>query len=415
MGQLTITPEGYAEIKSKIKDKLNETTNNFIIIGYYLKQVRDSGAYVQDGYHNMEEFAQGEYRLSASTASRFMDINTRFSEGGNSLQIKEEYCNYGYSKLQEMLTVKENDMELITPDMTVAQIREIKKVEKEEDQEEARVKEENLPLMKMSNESEPAAGQQETVATSQYSPLEEILIALWKDRPAELLSGIRGGMITGSELAEELSPSGSKTFTSGTYMLFMYTENVGVKFRYYANGKANIETYTYDQIIEITNNFVTDELFREITSPQREGKQVEAQPKQENTVQIPAEKKQTPPVEKPSSEAEETYKTLPGQMTFYDTQESEQAAEVQDAEYCEIQEVEEIEYTQIEIDNAIGYFETEYNRMAGMGIQSTKSRNYKMALDAIRKVYRSQGGNRHDMDSRNSIGRMCTYDSSSVV
>ena len=389
MGQLTITPEGYAEIKSKIKDKLNETTNNFIIIGYYLKQVRDSGAYVQDGYHNMEEFAQGEYRLSASTASRFMDINTRFSEGGNSLHIKEEYCNYGYSKLQEMLTVKENDMELITPDMTVAQIREIKKVEKEEDQEEARVKEENLPLMKMSNESEPAAGQQETVATSQYSPLEEILIALWKDRPAELLSGIRGGMITGSELAEELSPSGSKTFTSGTYMLFMYTENVGVKFRYYANGKANIETYTYDQIIEITNNFVTDELFREITSPIKEEKQVEAQPKQENTVQIPAEKKQTPPVEKPSSEAEETYKTLPGQMTFYDTQESEQAAEVQDAEYCEIQEVEEIEYTQIEIDNAIGYFETEYNRMAGMGIQNTKSRNYKMALDAIRKIYRS--------------------------
>lgn len=389
MGQLTITPEGYAEIKSKIKDKLNETTNNFIIIGYYLKQVRDSGAYVQDGYHNMEEFAQGEYRLSASTASRFMDINTRFSEGGNSLHIKEEYCNYGYSKLQEMLTVKENDMELITPDMTVAQIREIKKVEKEEDQEEARVKEENLPLVKMSNESEPVAGQHETVATSQYSPLEKILIALWKDRPAELLSGIRGGMITGSELAEELSPSGSKTFTSGTYMLFMYTENVGVKFRYYANGKANIETYTYDQIIEITNNFVTDELFMEITSPKKEEKQVEAQPKQENTVQIPAEKKQTPPVEKPSSEAEETYKTLPGQMTFYDTQESEQVAEVQDAEYCEIQEIEEIEYTQIEIDNAIGYFETEYSRMAGMGIQSTKSRNYKMALDAIRKTYKS--------------------------
>lgn len=76
-------------------------------------------------------------------------------------------------------------------------------------------------------------------------------------------------------------------------------------------------------------------------------------------------------------------------MTFYDTQESEQAAEVQDAEYCEIQEVEEIEYTQIEIDNAIGYFETEYNRMAGMGIQNTKSRNYKMALDAIRKTYGS--------------------------
>lgn len=409
MGQLTITPEGYAEIKSKIKDKLNETTNNFIIIGYYLKQVRDSGAYVQDGYHNMEEFAQGEYRLSASTASRFMDINTRFSEGGNSLQIKDEYCNYGYSKLQEMLTVKENDMELITPVTTVAQIREIKKAEKEEDQEEARAAAENLPLVKMTQD-ESAEETQEDVATSQkeYSPLEKILIELWKDRPAELLSGIRGGMITGAELAEELSPSGSKTFTSGTCMLFMYTENIGMKFRYYANGKANIETYTYDEIIEITNNFITDELFREITA--NEKKHDETVLKQETTVQKPIEKKQMPPVVKPApgKETEDTYEPLPGQMTLTGEQpqnemgrtiesierqafeqavapaqqESEPAA---DAEYREI--IEEPEYTQIEIDAAIRYFEIEYNRMAGMGIQSTKSRNYKIALDAIRKVF----------------------------
>lgn len=391
MGQLTITPEGYAEIKSKIKDKLNETTNNFIIIGYYLKQVRDSGAYVQDGYHNMEEFAQGEYRLSASTASRFMDINTRFSEGGNSLQIKEEYCNYGYSKLQEMLTVKENDMELITPDMTVAQIREIKKVEKEEDREEAKVEADNLPLIRMTQEDEAKEEQKEAVAIPQeqtYYPMEQMLIALWKAKPAELLCKIRGEMLTGQELAEELSPNGSRTFMSGTHMLFMYTYNIGVKLRYYASGKAHIEQYTYDQIIEMTNNLVNDELFAEITAP-KEGKQEVVLDNKESAVHKTVEKKQTPPVEKTSPEAEETYKPLPGQMTFADTQEPEQAAEVQDAEYCEIQEVEEIEYTQIEIDNAIGYFETEYNRMAGMGIQNTKSRNYKMALDAIRKTYGS--------------------------
>ena len=421
MGQLTITPEGYAEIKCKIKDKLNETTNNFIIIGYYLKQVRDSGAYVQDGYHNMEEFAQGEYRLSASTASRFMDINTRFSEGGDSLQIKAEYCNYGYSKLQEMLTVKENDLELITPDMTVAQIREIKKVEKEEDREEAKAEADNLPLIRMTQEDETEGEQKEAVAIPQeqtYYPMEQMLIALWKAKPAELLCKIRGEMITGQELAEELSPNGSRTFMSGTHMLFMYTYNVGVKLRYYAGGKAHIEQYTYDQIIEMTNNLINDELFAEITAP-KEGKQEVVPDKKESAVHKTVEKKQTPPVteEKPLQEAEGAYAPLPGQMTFEDTQESEQAAEVQDAEYREIQEVKESEntYTQIEIDNAICYFETEYNRMAGMGIQSTKSRNYKMALDAIRKVYRSQGGNRHDMDSRNSIGRMCTYDSSSVV
>ena len=394
MGQLMITQEGYEEIKGKLKNEFNKVANSFIVIGYLLKQVRDSGAYVYDGYRNLEEFAQGEYKISASTASRFMDINTKFSEDGNSMQIREEYSNYGYSKLQEMLTVKENDMELITPETTVAQIREIKNVEREEDKEEEQREAENLPLVKMTEEAEPAAEQEEPVATSQkaeYSPLEQTLIDLWKTQPADLLCKIRGGMIGGEELAEELSPSGSKTFTSGTYMLFMYTYSVGVKFRYYGDGKANVVQYTYDQIIEITNNVINDELFQEITSPK--SKQ-ETQSKQESIVQKPVEK--NPPVEKPAQEKDEenTYKPLPGQMTFTDTaasepaeqsQEPDPAAEVQDAEYRELPNEEE--YSQIEIDNAIGYFETEYNRMAGMGINSTKCRNYKMALDAIRKVY----------------------------
>ena len=44
----------YQDIKNKIKTKLNETVNNFVLIGFYLKQVRDSALYTQDGYKNME-------------------------------------------------------------------------------------------------------------------------------------------------------------------------------------------------------------------------------------------------------------------------------------------------------------------------------------------------------------------------
>lgn len=393
MEQLTldITREEYEKSKNRIKKELNTAANSFVIIGYELKRTRDNRGYILDGYSALEEFAKGEYGLSKSSMDRFILINDKFSEGGYSDQIKEEYGKYGRSKLQEMLTMEDYDIELITPDMTVTQIRDLKKIEQTEAVEAKREAENNLPLVKISNESEPAAGQQETVATPQeqiYYPMEQMLIALWKAKPAELLCKIRGEMITGQELAEELSPNGSRTFMSGTHMLFMYTYNVGVKLRYYTSGKAHIEQYTYDQIIEMTNNLVNDELFAEITA-QKEGKQEVVPDNKESAVHKTVEKKQTPPVEKTSPEAEETYKPLPGQMTFADTQESEQAAEVQDAEYCEIQEVEEIEYTQIEIDNAIGYFETEYNRMAGMGIQNTKSRNYKMALDAIRKIYRS--------------------------
>ena len=76
MGQLTLDINDYIEIKHRIKEKLNETVHNFITVGYYLKQVRDSGAFRRDGYRSMEEFAHAEYGLSAAAASRFMDINT---------------------------------------------------------------------------------------------------------------------------------------------------------------------------------------------------------------------------------------------------------------------------------------------------------------------------------------------------
>lgn len=403
MGQLTITPEGYVEIKGKIKEKLNETANNFIIIGYYMKQVRDSGAYIQDGYRNIEEFAQGEYRLSASTASRFMDINTKFSLGGNSMQIKEEFQSFGYSKLQEMLTVKEDDIELITEDATVAQIRELKRIEKEEEKAEAIKQAQNLPLVRLSAEQQESP-RQEPLATSQepeYSQLQQTLIALYKTKDASLLAGIRGGMITGNELAEELSPSGSRTFTHNAYMLFMYTAALGVKFRYYADGKANVETYSYEQLIEISNDFITDELFEEITHPAPEPKPTPA-----------------PPVERPSEDVEtDSYKPLPGQMSLTESEMPHAAAgepkvtqamqqepadapketaarpqETVEAEYRELEQspAAQGEYTPIEIDNAIGYFEIEYSRMMGMGTSagSVRCRNYKIALDAIKKVYK---------------------------
>ena len=397
MGQLQITPEGYAEIKNTIKAKLNETANNFIIIGYYLKQVRDNMLYINDGYHNMEEFAQGEYRFSASTASRFMDINTKFSEGGNSLEIKQEYRNFGYSKLQEMLTVKEEDMELITPDTTVKQIREIKAVEKAEDKAAKEEAEQSMPIVQM------AQGQQEEqeqveVATSQHSPLEETLIALWKAKPEELLSKVLNNMITAKDLAEELCPSGSRTFNHSIYMLFLYDYNMGLKFRYYANGKPNVEPYTYEDIIQITKQIITEDVFKEITAPAKA-----EEPAVSETVPELKEKQVTEEhdnaEQKPADESE-TYKPLPGQTKIEDIPELQAdntmaaAESAIDAEYREIdQEADSDKYSDVEIQNAVNFFEVEYYRMVGTGLkESAKCRNYKIALEAIKECYVSKSG-----------------------
>ena len=403
MEQLTISKDGYIEIKQKIKEKLNETVNNFIIIGYHLKKVRDSGLYQYDGYRNMEEFAQGEYNISAGTASRFMDINTEFSKEGNSLEIKDEYRNFGYSKLQEMLTVRPEDRELITADTTVKQIREIKAVEKAEDKAAKEEAEQSMPIVQM------AQGQQEEqeqveVATSQHSPLEETLIALWKAKPEELLSKVLNNMITAKDLAEELCPSGSRTFNYGIYMLFLYDYNMGLKFRYYANGKPNIEPYTYEDIIRITKEIITEDVFKEITAPAKSEEPAVSETvpeKKEWETQVLEEKQVTEEhdnaEQKPADESE-TYKPLPGQTKLEDIPELQaDNKEIIDAEYREIEqeadahEKEHDKYSDVEIQNAVNFFEVEYYRMVGTGLkESAKCRNYRIALEAIRECYVSR-------------------------
>ena len=98
-----ITLAEWMSWKEDIRRKLQETAGNFVHIGYRLKQIRDSGMY--DGCQDIFEFAQKEYGLSKSTVSRFIAINEKFSEGGNSLELRAEFRGIGSSKLSEMLTL----------------------------------------------------------------------------------------------------------------------------------------------------------------------------------------------------------------------------------------------------------------------------------------------------------------------
>ena len=113
-------------IKNIIKDNINTASRSFVAIGYYLKNVRDRELYLQDGYQNIWEFAQFEFGISKSSASRFMAINDRFSKDGNSPILLELYKDFSSSKLSEMLTMSEEQLEQVTLTTTVAEIREIK-------------------------------------------------------------------------------------------------------------------------------------------------------------------------------------------------------------------------------------------------------------------------------------------------
>lgn len=117
----------YQEAKDFIRSSLVNMAQNFIAIGYALKYVRDRRLYENGGYASVWEFAQVEYGFSKSTASRYMSMNDRFSEGGNSPEIQEQYQGFNKSQLQEMLSLDEEQLGKVTPADRVEDIRTMKK------------------------------------------------------------------------------------------------------------------------------------------------------------------------------------------------------------------------------------------------------------------------------------------------
>ena len=120
--------EWYQKISLKesdifIRSNMQSTVRNVIATGYFLKHIRDNQLYLEDGYQNVNEFAMDRYGFSASTVSRYIARNTKFSKGGNSPYIDEKFKEFNKSQLQEMLGISDEQLEQVTPDMTVREIR----------------------------------------------------------------------------------------------------------------------------------------------------------------------------------------------------------------------------------------------------------------------------------------------------
>lgn len=132
-----IKPEqlGYMDSLDIIKDESLRIQKSFVKIGWYLKHIRDNELYKEDGYTNIWECAADQLGYSQSTVSRFINICEKFSKDHNSPELDSKYAGFDKSQMIEMLPMEAEQLEKITPDMTVKQIRDIKlgnKGEKEE-------------------------------------------------------------------------------------------------------------------------------------------------------------------------------------------------------------------------------------------------------------------------------------------
>ncbi len=130
----------YTEVKEYMSSNIERTKGfyfkikeTFVEMGYWLKYIQENKMYEQDGFKNIWDFAQTNYDMSESTALRLMQINTEFSVDGNTPVIDERYKDYSKSQLQEILYLTSEQREEVSPDMTISEIREIKKKNQPDD------------------------------------------------------------------------------------------------------------------------------------------------------------------------------------------------------------------------------------------------------------------------------------------
>ncbi len=124
MDLTTIT--AYSDLRDQLHNELSQAANNFIRIGYLLKKARDTNILEGKGYKDVNAFASAEFGLDKTQVSRFIRINDKFSEGGNSDRIQDKYAQYGSAKLSLMLTLPDEINEELSPEFSKSDIQTVK-------------------------------------------------------------------------------------------------------------------------------------------------------------------------------------------------------------------------------------------------------------------------------------------------
>lgn len=115
------------EIDNIITTKMKETAENVIIIGYCLRQIDENKLYLQEGHNTVARYAEEKYGMGPAAVSKYIKCNIRFSKNGCSMELDDRYIGFGKSQIQELLSLNPEQLEQVTPDMTVAQIRDMRK------------------------------------------------------------------------------------------------------------------------------------------------------------------------------------------------------------------------------------------------------------------------------------------------
>ena len=224
MEYVQLSMDEYIQSKNDIKNNLGGIVKSFVRIGWQLTRIDRSGAYKNDGYSSIAEFAAAEYGMNRTGVSRFMTVYETYSADGDTPELKEQYREFKFSQLTELLQVQEADRQMFTPEVKREDIREFQRFEKE-------------------NEADPARLFDWKDAKSPEEKLKATIQEFCRENK-DILNAVYSSITEPKDLAEMISPSGSRSYRKGTVYLMFYEESKGIMVKVFGETPVDI-TYRY--------------------------------------------------------------------------------------------------------------------------------------------------------------------------
>ena len=213
MEYMQLSMDDYIQSKNEIKQELGGIVKSFVRIGWQLTRIDKSGAYKHDGYNTIAEFARTEYGMNPSGVSRFMKVYEKYSVPGDTPELKEQYREFKFNNLVEMLQLPEEDQQIFHPEDKREDIRELKDFNKE-------------------NESNPMNLLDWKSAQSTEDKLHATIQEFFREKTGILNTlysseAYQSGNI--KEMAQIINPGDSMSYRKGTVFLMFHQEDITVK------------------------------------------------------------------------------------------------------------------------------------------------------------------------------------------
>lgn len=239
MEYIQLTLDDYIKSKTEIRENLGGIVKSFVQIGWQLTRIDRSGAYRMDGYKSIAEFAKSEYDMNPTGVSRFMSVYETYSVEGDTPELKEQYKDFKFSQLTEMLQLEECDRRIFRPETKREDIREFKAFARE-------------------NENNPEDLLNWKDAKTPEEKLKATVLEFFREKKGLLdkvfsSEAYRSGDIKG--IVEIINPSGNMSYRKGTIFMMFYGSDEKIMIKPFGEEHREI---TWERFMEITQSIFGD-------------------------------------------------------------------------------------------------------------------------------------------------------------